>query len=66
MSQNAHIRELLHVKQAAAELDVHPCTVRRAIKAGDLEALRLGRSGRYRIAREALEEFLRPARGQAV
>ena len=50
----------MHVKQAAKELGVHPCTIRRAIHAGDLEAVRLGPTGRYRVRASALEEFLRP------
>lgn len=53
--------ELLHVKEAAAELGVHPGTLRRHIHDGDLLAVRLGRTGRYRVSREALEAFLRPA-----
>ena len=36
-------------------------TVRRAIHNGELEALTLGERGRYRISRDALERFLRPA-----
>lgn len=51
---------LLHVKEAAAELGVHPSTVRRHIHEGDLAAVRLGEGGRYRISRRALEDFLRP------
>lgn len=50
----------LHVKEAAAQLGVHPSTVRRHIHDGDLEAVRLGRGGRYRVSRKALEDFLRP------
>lgn len=53
--------ELLHVKEAAAELGVHPTTLRRHIHDGDLEAVRLGRTGRYRVSRRALAAFLRPA-----
>jgi excisionase family DNA binding protein len=56
--------ELLHVKEAAAELGVHPATLRRHIAEGDLEAVRLGRTGRYRVSRRALEAFLRPASGE--
>jgi excisionase family DNA binding protein len=52
---------LLHVKEAAAELGVHPSTLRRHIHGGDLEAVRLGDGGRYRIPRQALDDFLRPA-----
>jgi excisionase family DNA binding protein len=53
-------KDLLHVKEAAAELHVHPSTVRRAIHSGQLEAVTLGEQGRYRIRREALERWLRP------
>jgi excisionase family DNA binding protein len=56
-----HTRELLHVKEAASELDVHPSTLRRAIRRGELEAVRIGQAGRLRIRREALDSFLRPA-----
>jgi excisionase family DNA binding protein len=50
--------ELLHVKQAAAELGIHPITCRRYIATGQLRAVRLG--GRVRVPREALDEFVRP------
>jgi excisionase family DNA binding protein len=36
-------------------------TIRRAIQAGELRALRLGRHGDYRIPVDALEKWLRPA-----
>jgi excisionase family DNA binding protein len=52
--------ELLHVKEAAAELGLHPVTVRRHIASGDLRAVRLGRHGNVRVPREALAEFVRP------
>ena len=54
-------RELLHPKEAAAELHCHVTTIRRAIQRGELEALRLGEHGRIRIPRHALEAYLRPA-----
>ena len=50
----------MHVKEAAAELDVHPSTIRRAIHSGELGAVRLGPHGRVRVPREALAEFVRP------
>lgn len=53
-------KRLLHVKEAAAELGVHPSTLRRAIHHGELDAVRLGRGGRFRVSRDALERFLRP------
>ena len=54
------ISELLHVKEAAAELGLHEVTVRRHIATGELRAIRLGPNGRVRVPREALDEFLRP------
>ena len=60
MTTVAHKRELLHVQEAADELDVHASTIRRAILSGELRALRCGEHGRYRIRRRDLEEFLRP------
>ena len=60
MRTHAHDKQLLHIKEAAAELDVHPSTLRRRIHHGDLEAVRLGPGGRYRISRDALKRFLHP------
>ena len=60
MNTDTHEKPLLHVKEAAALLDVDASTVRRAIHSGRLQAVRLGPSGRYRVRREALEEFLIP------
>jgi excisionase family DNA binding protein len=53
-------KRLLHVKEAARELHVHPSTVRRAIHSGELDAVTLGTKGRYRISRDALDRWLRP------
>jgi excisionase family DNA binding protein len=60
MLTHAHDKQYLHVKEAAAELDVHPSTIRRAIHSGELDAVRLGPNGRFRVPREALEEFVTP------
>lgn len=60
MSTNVHERELLHLKEAAAELGVSTMTVRRAIARGELPAVTLGERGRPRIRRRDLEAFLRP------
>jgi excisionase family DNA binding protein len=49
---------LLTVPQAAALVGVHRATVYRAIRRGDLHADRFGRSGAYRIAREAVDTWL--------
>jgi excisionase family DNA binding protein len=61
---DAVIREVpMTVGDVARELNVSAVTVRRWVAAGDLEALRLGRSAsaHYRIERSAVEEFVRPA-----
>jgi excisionase family DNA binding protein len=61
MRENARDRELLHVKEAAEQLDVHEATIRRHIADGQLRALRLGENGRYRIRRQDLDAFLVPS-----
>ena len=53
-SMLAHEKDLLLIDEAAAEARLHPQTIRRRIKAGDLEALRLGPRGRLRVTRRAL------------
>lgn len=55
-----HSGRLLCVKEAALELDVAPATIRRAIKAGSLPALRLGATGRYRIREADVDALLVP------
>ena len=45
----------------AALAGCHTVTVWRAVRAGELRALRLGGRGDYRIPVDALEEWLRPA-----
>jgi excisionase family DNA binding protein len=46
---------------AAALAACHPLTIRRAIQAGALEAVRLGEHGDFRIPADALDRWLRPA-----
>jgi excisionase family DNA binding protein len=60
MLTHAHDNQCLHIKEAAAELDVHPSTIRRAIHSGELDAVRLGPNGGFRVPCEALEEFVTP------
>lgn len=45
---------------AAALASCHRTTILRAIERGELEAVRLGRSGDFRIAPDELERWLRP------
>jgi excisionase family DNA binding protein len=45
---------------AAALAACHPTTILRAIQRGELQAVRLGRHGDYRIDAEALEAWLQP------
>lgn len=49
------------VPEVADELRVSRRTVYRAVERGDLQAVRLGESGRLRIPADALEGYVRPA-----
>ena len=53
-------RQLLTTRSAAAAVACDVITVRRAIHTGELQALRLGRHGDYRIPVDALEAWLQP------
>lgn len=58
MMKHTHIvGRALKVSEAAAELQVCPVVVYRAIERGDLPSIRLGRL--VRIPRSAFEEFLK-------
>jgi excisionase family DNA binding protein len=46
---------------AATAAGCHQTTILRAIKRGELEAVRLGRRGDYRVTVDALNEWMRPA-----
>lgn len=46
---------------AAALASCHRTTILRAIQAGELEAVRLGISGDYRVPVDALHRWMRPA-----
>ena len=46
----------MEISEAAEQLDVHVATLRRAIKAGKLKAIRLGNG--YRVTQQALDEYV--------
>ena len=48
-------QQVFSIKDAATILDVHPDTIRRAIKAKKLKAAKIGRD--YRIAKAELEKY---------
>jgi excisionase family DNA binding protein len=50
--------ELLSIQEVAQITGLHEITIRRYIRAGELEAVRIGR--RIRIRREALDRLLKP------
>ncbi len=54
---------LYTVDQVAAQLSVHPETVRNWIKQGQLVAIHLGGAAGYRISESDLSDFLRRRRG---
>jgi excisionase family DNA binding protein len=51
-------------REAAAALRCSPASIYRAVHAGELEAVRLGRNGSFRIRQEALSAFVRPVRAE--
>ncbi len=57
-------RSPLSTGEAAALAGCHTVTVWRAVRAGELRALRLGGRGDYRIPVDALEAWLRPAQAE--
>ena len=52
--------QLLTTAAAARVVSCDRATVWRAIQRGELEAVRLGKRGDYRIPRDALEAWLQP------
>jgi excisionase family DNA binding protein len=50
---------LFTVEEVASRLGVHPETVRKWIKNGQLRATNLGGRAGYRISKSALDQFLR-------
>ena len=52
---------LLSTGSAAALAGCHRVTIVRAIHAGELEAVRLGKRGDYRIRLDALDAWIQPA-----
>ncbi|MGH7908561.1 MAG: helix-turn-helix domain-containing protein [Thermodesulfobacteriota bacterium] len=51
-------KDYLTVSQVANIFNIHPQTIRNWIKQGDLEAVRHGVAGNYKIPKEALLAFL--------
>jgi len=52
--------EILYtVEEVARQLNVHPETVRKWIKSGELRAIKLGGPAGYRISQSAYDQFLR-------
>jgi len=55
-------RDLLTVEQVADYLQVHPETVRKWLREGDLIGVNLGGRARWRVRREDLERFIESQR----
>ena len=49
---------LLSVEEVAKQLAVHPDTVRKWIRTGEIEAISLGGPAGYRIRQSAVDKFL--------
>ena len=50
--------ELLTIQEVAQIMRVNPITIRRHIKAGDIEAVSVGR--RVRVKKESVDRFIKP------
>jgi excisionase family DNA binding protein len=57
-------QQVLSIKDAATILDVHPDTIRRAIKAGKLKAAKIGRD--YKIAKSELDRYFQAMGGTSL
>lgn len=51
------MKQALTVEQVAKQLQVHPTTIHKLIKTGQLKGIRVGRL--WRVPMEALEEYLK-------
>lgn len=56
---NSQTKNYLNTQEVADRLRVDPVTVRRWIRAGELEAVPLGPKAGYRITEEALQTFIK-------
>lgn len=59
MAERTELAELVSIPELARLWSVHPATVRRWIRAGELETVKVGR--RLRVTRASAEAFVRPA-----
>ena len=56
---------LYTVEEIAKLLSVHPETIRKWIKSGEMRAIKLGGPAGYRISQSALDQFLREREDEA-
>jgi excisionase family DNA binding protein len=55
---------LLTVEEVAKQLSVHPDTIRRWIRSGEIKAVNLGGPAGYRISQSELNRFIRDRTGR--
>ena len=53
--------ELLSIQEVAQITGLHEITIRRYVRSGELEAVRIGRQ--IRVRREAVDRLMKPMRG---
>jgi excisionase family DNA binding protein len=58
MSEKTHMAELLSIQEVAQITGLHEITIRRYVRSGELEAVRIGR--RIRVQREAVDRLMKP------
>ena len=58
ISEKTHMAELLSIQEVAQITGLHEITIRRYVRSGELEAVRIGR--RIRVRREAVDRLMKP------
>jgi excisionase family DNA binding protein len=58
ISKGTHMAELLSIQEVAQITGLHEITIRRYVRSGELEAVRIGR--RIRVRREAVDRLMKP------
>ena len=63
ISEKTRMAELLSIQEVAQITGLHEITIRRYVRSGELEAVRIGR--RIRVRREAVDKLMKPMRPES-
>lgn len=61
MNADPRLDEMIRLPDAAARLGVHPTTLKRWVREGEIRAFRIGRRGDHRFLQADLDAYLRRA-----